>query len=389
MSTAVLSPLLPRGRPLLRVAAATTLTVTAFALLNPVLAVRLHEEAVSSTAIGFLAMLPFLTVATLVPWMPWLFKHRGVPQTLRLGLLLELAATLGYTGTQDYTLRCLCAVVGGAGAAAVWNATEALIAHNAPAAQRGRLTSLYQTALGAGMALGPLLPSVIRLSPWALTWVAAALIALGWALCWGSAVSGLRAGAADHPALDGLWQAIQRSPDLMMLAFVGGVFEIGLSSLITAFGAQSGLSLAAATSLAGALGLGSFALQYPCGWLADRWPMRRVLRAAGTLLLLASLGFALGPWWGGAWWVSAFVWGGVGGALYTFTMIRVAQAGGNTVSSTAVVITGYTLGGTLGPLISGLVLDLTGATGQILWLGLLSCGVIIIAARRPTHTMPG
>ena len=45
------------------------------------------------------------------------------------------------------------------------------------------------------------------------------------------------------------------------------------------------------------------------------------------------------------------VWGGVGGALYTLAMIRVAHefAGRATAGGAAAIITGYTLGGTVGP----------------------------------------
>jgi MFS family permease len=372
-------------RALLRVATATTLTVTAFALLNPVLAVRLQGEGSSSSAIGFLAMLSFLSITLAVPWMPRLFAQGGVSRALRLGLLLELVSTLGYAFTTDYTLRCLCAVGGGVGAAAVWNGTEALIAHNAPAALRGRFTGLYQTALGAGLAIGPWLPSLLPFTPRGLTFVAAGLLVLAWLLCWGGAVGALRTGDGAPVAGGGLGPALRRDPGLVAVAFVAGVFEVGLSALLTAFGAQSGLSVAAATSLAGALGLGSFALQYPCGWLADRWPMRRVWGCAGGLLLLASLGFALGGFWPGARSASAFVWGGVGGALYTLSMIRVAQAGHpDTVASTAVVITGYTLGGTFGPMLSGLALDAGGVNAQVAWLGVLSLVVVGVAWRAST-----
>lgn len=379
--------LAPSERPLLRVAASTTLTVLAFSLLNPVLAVRLQSEGTSASAIGFLMMLPFLTVAVLVPWMPWLFQRcGGVAQALRLGLLVEVASALGNALATDYALRCVCVAVSGVGAAAVWNATEALIAHNAPAHLRGRITGLYQTALGAAMAVGPWLPGAIPATPQSLMLLAAGLIALGWIACQGAAVGALRTGTLGHAPTGSLWHAVRRAPELVVVAFVGGVFEVGLSSLLTAFGAQSGLTLAAATSLAGALGLGSFVLQYPCGWLADHWPLRRLLGTAGILLLLASLGFALGTQWLPAWWASAFVWGAVGGALYTLTMIRVAQtAHGDTVASTAAVIAGYTLGGTVGPALSGVMLELGGATAQMGWLTLLSLGVLGMAWRTPPH----
>ena len=45
------------------------------------------------------------------------------------------------------------------------------------------------------------------------------------------------------------------------------------------------------------------------------------------------------------------------------------------------MIIGYTLGGAVGPAVSGFVLDLSGITGFALWLALLSTA-ILLAARR-------
>ncbi|MFY9461332.1 MAG: MFS transporter, partial [Aquabacterium commune] len=141
----------------------TTCVVLAFSLLNPVLAVRLQMGGSSSTAIGLFATLPFLSVALLVPLVPRLFARIGVGQAYRLGLLMELIACLGYLLTDDYRLWCVLGLMAGLGAAAAWNATEALIAHNVPPTHRGRLTGLYQALLGAGMAVGPMLPAALGL----------------------------------------------------------------------------------------------------------------------------------------------------------------------------------------------------------------------------------
>ncbi len=367
---------------LLRVACATTLMVLSFSMLQPVLAVRLQTAGVSATAIGVLAMLPFLTVALMVPLMPAIFDRMGVAAAYRCGMGLEALATLGYAFTDRYALWCALAVLGGTGAAAVWNGTEALIAHNAPPERRGRFTGLYQSALGASLAVGPFLPGLLPLSPRALTLFAAALMLAGLCLTVSRAVSVLQAGHEDAiPA--GLWATICSVPGLVAIAFVGGVFEAGLGSITTAYGSQTGLSLAAAASLAGALGVGSFVLQYPCGWLSDHVSPRRVFGLAGALLFAASAAFLVATEWPPVLWICAFVWGAVGGALYTLTMIRVAHqfAASSAVAGTAAMITGYTVGGAVGPSFSGVVLDFFGASGQAAWLSALSIAVLLLSRR--------
>ena len=371
---------------LIRVTGATTLVVLSFSMLNPVLAVRLQTAGASASAIGLFAMLPFLSVALMVPLMPAVFDRFGVARAYRWGLALEALATLGYATTEHYLLWCALAAVGGVGAAAAWNGTEALIAHNAPPDRRGRYTGLYQTALGGALAVGPFLPGVLPLTPRALTVLAAVFLLMAIVATLSPGVSALRAGRVGAvPA--GLWATLCAVPSLAALAFAGGVFEAGLASITSAYGSQTGLSLAAAASLAGAMGVGSLLLQYPCGWLSDHAAARRVFFVAGIVLLAASAGFAAARFWTPLLWICAVLWGGVGGALYTLTMIRVAHrfAHASAVAATAAMITGYTAGGAAGPSLSGLMLDQGGATGMSLWLCGLSLAVIALSRRFEDH----
>ncbi len=324
-----------------------------------------------------------------IPLMPRLFSRFGILRSYQIGLLINTLGLTSYALTEHFVLWCLTAVVGGVGGAAVWNASEALLAQHAPADQRGKYTGIYQTILGAALAVGPLAPALLRLSPHEALWLAAGFGLLGWlgALPLRSfdglnrAQSGAsKPGLHDKPALS-TWAALQRVPGLCLIAFVGGVFEAGLNSISAAHGSQTGLSLAAAVSIVAAIGIGSFIVQYPAGLLADRMAARSVfsiaaiLLFASALLLVASIEQPLMLW------VAALVWGGVGGALYTLSMIRVAHQfqGSDIAAGTASMITGYTLGGAIGPAVAGLMLDLSGVVGLGLWLALLSIAVLLAA----------
>jgi len=362
---------LPAG--LWRVMLGTTLVVLSFSLLNPVLAVRLQTAGASSTAIGLFATLPFISVALLVPVVPWVFARIGVGVAYRIGLALELAACLGYLLTDQYEVWCALGLMSGVGAAAAWNATEALIAHNVPATHRGRLTGLYQALLGGAMALGPMLPGLTGLGPDGANWFSALSLAAGLGLTLAPSVGRLQA-MHEGQAHMGLLAAALFRPGLVWAAIVGGVFEVGLGSVTTAYGSQIGLNLAAATSIAGALGMGSFLLQYPLGWLADRMAARRLFMGGAALLAVSALAFTQAVHWPALIWVCALAWGALGGALYTLSMIRVAHdfADTSALAGTSAMIAGYTLGGALGPVLSGWVFDHLGVGGQGAWLGLLA-----------------
>lgn len=373
---------LPPG--LWRVMLGTTLVVLSYSLLNPVLAVRLQTAGASSTAIGAFAMLSFISIAALVPVVPWVFARVGVGQAYRLGLLLEVIASLGYLVTDEYGWWCAFSLMSGIGAAAAWNATEALIAHNVAPTHRGRLTGLYQTVLGGSMALGPMLPGLLRLDPIQANVVASCGLGCGLALSLAPVLDGLRA-SHEGQAHMSLWRALRFRPALVWAAIVGGVYEVGLSSVTTAYGSQMGLTLAAATSIAGAVGMGSFVLQYPVGWLADRLPLQRLFLVGAALLVVSALAFSqVGqhPW---LMWLCAGVWGSVGGALYTLSMIAVAHdfADTSALAGTSAMIAGYTAGGALGPVASGWMLDHWGVNGQAGWLGLLALSLLLMQARRP------
>lgn len=374
-------PVLPPG--LWRVMLGTTFVVLSFSLLNPVLAVRLQTGGASATAIGLFATLPFLSVAVLVPLVPRLFARIGVGQAYRLGLLLELIACLGYLLTDDYVAWCALGLMAGLGAAAAWNATEALIAHNTPASHRGRLTGLYQALLGGAMALGPFLPSLLGLDPTQANLLAAGGLAVGLGLTLAPVVTSLKAMHDDHVPM-GLMAAWRFRPALAWAAVVGGVFEVGLGSITTAHGSGIGLDLAMATSIAGAMGMGSFVLQYPLGWLADHLPARRLFAIGAAALVLSAVAFVQSTHQPSLLWVCAALWGGIGGALYTLSMIRVAHdfADSSALAGTSAMIAGYTAGGALGPVISGWAFDHHGVFGQGLWLGVLALSLLLMQARR-------
>ncbi|MBS7808730.1 MFS transporter [Variovorax sp. PCZ-1] len=383
-------------------AAATTLVVTSFSMFGPVLAVLLQQRGMGTAAVGAFAMIPFACVALLIPIMPRIFARFGIGRVYLAGMVLESVCTLGYIAFMDsphaFAWWCASAVAGGVGAAAVWNATEALLAEHAPPDKRGQVMGLYQTALGAALAAGPFVPVFLGWEA-KTTLIAAAIVqfaALGIALR-----LKLTQAAHTHVHEEGTkqigstWQAVRLVPALVLIAFAGGVFEAGLSSISAANGAALGLSLAQASSIVGALGVGSFVFQYPAGLAADRFAPQRVFGVAGLLLLVASLAFAASAQWPWLLYATAVIWGGIGGALYTLTMIRVAHhfdasMGAQAVASgTAAMITGYTLGGALGPIISGTALQVFSAWGLSAWLALLSVAVILASFKAGISSKKG
>lgn len=363
-----------------RLGAATTLIMLGYSMAAPVLAVLLQRAGHGTTVVGAFSMLPFLMVGLLIPAMPRVLKRFGALRTYRAGAALQLVGVSSYALADHFAVWAMGSVVAGCGAAALWNTTEALLAEEAPPEMRGRVMGLYQTALGAALAIGPFLPGLLQLDARFVLWLAVVLMA-------GCLVLALAAQphvprVADRPHT-GTWQALKMVPWLALLAFCGGVFEAGLGAVGSAYASAGGLGLGAAATVAGTIGVGSFLCQYPAGWAADRWPLRTVFTVSAAALLVTSLAMALAaqaPW---LLWVCGLVWGGVGGALYTLTMVQVAHAfaGRATAGGAAAMITGYTWGGTLGPVASGAALEAGGTTGLAACLAVLAMGGVVAARR--------
>ncbi len=360
----------------------------------PVLAVLLQQRGYGTAAVGAFAMLGFACTGVLIPVMPKILARFGEVRACQVGMAMQFVATVGWASTDALWLWCAFAVLGGLGSAAVWNGTEALLARYAPADSRGRIMGLYQTALGGAMAIGPFTPGLLGMNAHQTLIAASVVQCVGLVIAMLTKLPAMTrsapVGHADHRPTLSTWRALSRVPVLAAIAFAGGVFEAGLGSVSAANGAAIGLSLAAAASIVGALGTGSFLLQYPAGMIADRVTPQRVFATAGILLLISSISMgwsAQAPW---LLWACAFVWGGVGGALYTLTIIQVAHQfeGQDTAAGTAAMIIGYTLGGSVGPVVSGAALQNFASPGLAVWLSLMAVLVIVMSSRVTQASRP-
>lgn len=365
-----------------RLGAATTLIVMAFAMSAPVLAVLLQRAGHGTALVGAFSMLPFLVVAMLIPLAPRIIARLGPVPTYRAGAALQLLGVLCYALGDHLLVWSIGSIVSGVGATLLWNATETVLTQQAPPQTRGRVMGLYQTALGGALALGPFVPGLFGLTARAVLWGAAALVAA--CLASVAVLHGPPMRAPGHGRA-GIRHGLSALPWLAAIALAGGVFEAGVSAVGSAYAASLGLGLGAAASVAGFIGVGSFLLQYPAGWAADHLPMRRVFGSAAGLLGASSIAVVFAadaPW---LLWACGFVWGGLGGALYTLSIIQVAHAfhGQGTAGGTAAMITGYTWGGWLGPLASGTALQVAGPPGLALLLSLVALGAWV-AGRNAT-----
>jgi MFS family permease len=198
--------------------------------------------------------------------------------------------------------------------------------------------------------------------------------------------------------LVGLWHAVRANPVVMLAGFVGGFFEMGLSSVLPIYGLSLGLPAGEAALLLSLSGLGGTLCAIPAGMLADRFASptlgrRRLMVLLAALLLMSGAMVLAVAQHTPLVWAVALLWGSAGGTLYTLTMLDIGsrETGITLVNSTAVLVLTYTLGALVASSAAGLMLDWSASLGMSLMLmGLAGAAVFAFArSARALAQAPG
>ncbi|MBO6675610.1 MAG: MFS transporter [Rhizobiales bacterium] len=345
---------------------ATIVNVVPFAMLTPLVVVRLSESGAIATMVAAYGMAPFIAILAISPITPRLLSKFGLRGAHLLGLSfagIGLLATAGLlaVGSEGLIVYLILAFLLGGASALTWTSTEALIASRTPDDRLGTVTALYQTGLGLAFAAGPFLPVVLSSDSEPVIVMTVALVAAALVIRLLAPNEEHRASASpDAVKFDlrafGLYGAI------LAAAFVGGVFEVGLNSVFPYIAIQTGLPSAAAIALVGTVAIGALAAQLPLGWMADRGHFK-----SATILCLLSIILGVGALGAATYapilmWSAAVLIGAGGGALYTLAMIQVAGSRERlpVATLTSIAVAAYTLGAALGPFAAGLIIDTAG-----------------------------
>jgi MFS family permease len=367
-----------RWRSLTAVISAAGAAGLTFGLTIPLLALRLESEGVSGTWIGINAGAASLAILITGPFVPRVLDRLGVLPAMFLSVLAVVALILVlplWTGVGPWTfLRFLI----GACVAVHWIISETWILTVAKKENRGRVVAIYMIVMSLGFAAGPLMIAFIGIEGWLPFLVSAGMLAL-------SAVPLLL-------AIDCAPRLPRRSPAAFMIAFrtapliisaavLAGFTDAALISLLPVYGLRIGMTAASAALILSVLLMGNAVLQFPLGWLADRYNRRNLIVACGAVFLICPLlipyVLASSLWQ----WPLLVIWGAVAIGIYTLALTELgarfepaALAGAN-----AAMVALYELGSVVGPLAGGAGMDAVGPEG-LMWVLVLAAGVFLALA---------
>jgi MFS family permease len=380
--SSALSPALAQ-RTLGLVFLSTFLELVGVFMLSPLLLFLLKADGVATAVGGLFAASGWVGVLVAMPFIANVTHALGRRKALWLAAGLPVVATTGFYFTDELLVWFVLEFIAGMAGGLRWVLAEALVAECAPAGQRGRWVGWFETMVGATFVLGPAL----------LAWIGTQRT-LALAVVWGVLLAGLLCSLwipalpDDHTTetstgiggLRGLWHALRAHPVIMIAGCVGGFFESGISGLLPLYGLVLEWSAPQSALLVSASGLGSALMMLPMGVLADRMaqhPQQRWgtliearLHLMQTCALLTLLTTLIVPWVADVSvlaWPVVFLWGGMGGGLYTLSMIAIGdrEQGLQLVQATAVLVMSYTLGGTLAPALGGWALQVSPRIGFV------------------------
>lgn len=359
MSATDLSAASEAGTLISRIAVILTVAMfgLTYSLSAPLIALEMVAKGASQTLVGANAAMHAIGVLVVALVLPGVVSKVG-PRLLILLSLVVSAAVLVVIALVDniwlwFPLRLLL----GMAAEALFVLSETWINALSTESTRARFMAIYTAALSLGLALGPLLLSLIG-SHGTLPFMVGAVIALAAASF--VLLPMVRAPAFEKPISGNPLRFLRLAPVAIGAIVLNAAIETAGLSFLALYAVGLGWNADDAAQLMFVMMGGAILLQLPIGWLGDMFDRRKLVLGCA---LVAAAGAALWPWalaYPFATYALLFVWGGVFVGIYTLTLTIVGSrfSGGDLVGIYALMGLAWGAGALVGPLAAGVSLQI-------------------------------
>ncbi|KAA2214647.1 MFS transporter [Pseudoroseomonas oryzae] len=335
--------------------------------ISTLVSVRLETAGASALLIGLVGSTYFvgLTLGSLQA--ATVIRRVGHIRAFASFVSLLSASTLAYGLYQASGFWAALRLIDGFCIAGVYVCLESWLNDRADPAARGSVLGAYMIALYAGQGLGQYLLTISGANP---TWpfvMASILLSL--------AVLPVTLTRASSPVL-GDYQALSMrrlyvaSPLGMVGAVLAGVALGAFYGLGAVHAQRIGLDLPATAAFMSAVILGGVTLQWPLGWLSDRFDRRMVILAVFAAVTGVAIGITLLGSPGTALLLLGGIFGGLSFALYPLcvahTNDRLTSA--ERVGASAGLVLVYSAGAAAGPLAGAASMSALGPAGLFLFI---------------------
>jgi MFS family permease len=371
---------------------AATLLQAGNGLLQALLPFRMQAEGLSITSIGAVAGAYGFGFAAGCFLAPAFIRHVG--HIRAYASLAATAAVVALMFSQAHSLLAwiLLRTLTGITLAGLFTVTDGWIGARATSSHRGRILSIYMVCTKIALMLSPLGIGLGSIQGDGLFMTVSAVMCLS--------LLPVSATMTDEPPAPrtvrvDVFGLFSVAPSAVVASFAVGLVNGPVIAIAPVYGVSVGLNQDQAAALLVALQGGSLVLQWPLGWLSDRWDRRYVIAslAAGTgtislLILWASAGVP--P----ALLILAFgAWGGLALCIYSVCVAHACDLvePDRIVPAISSLLVSWAVGVTIGPVPGAAMMDWVGPGGLFIYSACVSFGlaafivVRIVLQRRPAR----
>lgn len=349
-------------------------------ILAPLTALRFKDWGAASWEVGLSAA---MTALALLLMLPLVARVPRVNPTIMMagGCAVGVAALIGMQLLPFVWAWIVLRLIAALGLTMPWLLGESWVNLAAPPHIRGRVVAFYASAFFLGFALGPITIDAVGAQGWPII-IVGILFLLGASLP--LLVARKYAPAIALEAVRNPWPVLRRARIVTLAAAAAGLTESLCFGLFVIYGLDLGWGTSAALKAYSALLLGGIILQYPFGWLADRWSKGRMLSVVALLVItsVVALSFVtLQPTIALFW---AFLLGGGVLGFYSLglTLLGERFQGEDVIRANTGFLLAYQGGALVGPTTGGVAMTFLGPVGFTIVLATVAALLLILTQRR-------
>lgn len=331
----------------------------------PLISLELAQRQIDTVYVGLLAALPPAGMMISSFLSPALCRRFEMGLLLSVSLVALAAATIASCLSFDMLHLLLPRLVTGLASGVIIVIGESWITGGAAGKNRATLTGIYASAFTGCQLAGPLLISAGEAAIWTLLLVGVVTLACLLML------RHLPTGSRERLAERASWRSLGAFlPVLASGVFCFAFFDASILALLPLYGMDKGLNEVTAVLLVTVVLTGDAVFQAPLGWIADRFGIRRVHLTCAMVFCLAllALPFLLASYIQLI--VGCLILGAAAGALYTLSLVRAGKtfSGQKLIMINALLGFFWSAGSVAGPVVSGLLISVSGYDGLLITL---------------------
>jgi len=351
---------------------AVFVTTMGAGLVAPLLPVYAHDLGAGAFQVGLIFAAFSLTRSLLVPYFGKLSDRKGRKPFLTSGLLAYFILSLIYASSKGVTTLILLRLAQGCASAMILPVAQAYVGDITPPAKEGWMMGNFNISIYGGLSVGPLLGGVLK--DWFSIKVSflgmGALTLLGFFFC----LSFLPSEEPMYPHSKSTYKSCTRSvpymqlmrdPAISSLFFFRACFTICVGITWAFIPLLASTTLGMSSSMIGLIVMINVMvaglLQTPMGYIADRHNKKFLVASGGVLAIGAILALNLAH----SFWGLLFANGlfGIGGGVSLPAIMALGVVEGRRTKAMGSIMgllaQAHSVGMLLGPLIGGLLLDLS------------------------------